>query len=191
MSQFSLDVRSNQAEVLDYLRRELPAKIDSKLAGALNKAMTAAGKQAIKQASTEIGLPAKHIRARTERSRASRKRLRAVTRFAPRGINPYKIGLSAAQALTFYKGPRVGQAFALTVGNGSRQYAVRLPSSRDPSLPRTQAGARRNYRLPVQVLGIFIGNRTIKAFEQALAGVGARTFDDVLDQLVKDINTGR
>jgi len=190
VSQFSIDVRSNAPEVLEYLRREIPRKVDSKIASGLNKAMTAAGKQAIKQASAEIGLPAKYLRARTERSRASRTRLRAITRFAPRGLNPAKIGLSPAQALAFYKGPRLGQAFAMTLANGSRAYAGRLPSSRDPSPPRSAAGARRMYRLPVQVLRIFIGKKTIKAFDQALAGIGARTFDAELEALVKQLNTG-
>lgn len=144
----------------------------------LNRAMTVASKAAIGGAAKAIGIKPKLIRDRTKRTRASARRLIAVTSFAPRGLNPLKIGMTAAQADAFYKGPRApgATAFVMRVGNGSQQAVVRLPGS-VAKKGRDAAGRLKKGRLPVQSIRILIGKETIRRFNRALETQGPEEFD--------------
>jgi len=153
----------------------------------LNRGMTVAGKAAINGAAKAIGIKPKLIRDKTKRTRASQRRLIALTSFAPRGLNPLKIGMTAAQADAFYKGPRApgATAFVMTVGNGSRQVVVRLPGS-VARKGRDSAGRLKKGRLPVQSIRVLIGKETIRRFSQALETEGVDAFEKQVEKYINE-----
>lgn len=182
-------MRINVESNIDAVTRQLlvrdPVLLRRATVSGLNKGMTAAGKIAIKGAAAAVGIAQKWIRQRTKRTRASQRRLTAITSFAPRGLNPLSIGMSVEQADAYYRGPRVAntRAFTMRVSSGSLQVVVRRPSS-TTSTPASGPD-RRRWRLPVQSIRIFIGKETIRRFNEALKNEGVEAFEKAFRDYIR------
>lgn len=182
MAGLRLDVRSNIDSVLADLTGRMPQVIKRATSSGLNVGMRKAQQLTVRAASKKIGVAQKHIRGRMKRSKATRARLVAQTRFNPRGLNPLRLGLSPSQALKFYSGPRVSAPFVMRMPNGSQQIVVRLPQSRNPSPSHTgirssEPGTHRKGRLPVASIRIFIGRTTVDRFVKEIDTSGALAFE--------------
>lgn len=172
-----LDVRSNIRQIVSELGTRDPIMIKRATSSALNKGMAKSQSVAVKAAAKSLRVAQKWIRGRMKRTGARQSRLIAAVTFNPRGLNPLKLGYTPGSALKFYTGRRVGQPFVMTMPNGSRQIVVRLPASQNPNPERGPNGQRRKGRLPVASIRIFIGRKTIKEFEDAMAIEGEAAFE--------------
>lgn len=172
-----IDVRSNIREVISDLGTRQPAVVRRAAASGLNKGMAASVTATVRSIAKDVSVAQKWIRQRFKRRKATRARLIEVANFAPRGLNPKHLGMSPAQALKYYTGPRVSEPFVMRMPNGSEQIVVRLPQSRNPSDERSRTGARRKGRLPVASIRIFIGRDTVDEMIENMNDEGLAAFE--------------
>lgn len=151
------------------------AIVDKAIPRALNKGIQKTRSVAVKEVAPQFKVTQRTIRRTMRIVRASKFTGRALVMFRSRGLNPVKLGLSAAQAEALYKGPKVGQAFLMTVANGSEQYMVRLPKSQSSS-GKDSKGRPRKGRLPVRSIRVRVGEPGVRALEAALKTEGRAAF---------------
>lgn len=154
------------------LNRDL---VDKAIPRSLNKGILKTRSVAVKEIAPQFKVNQREIRRKMFIKRANKFNGRATVFFSPRGLNPVKLGLSAAQADNLYKGPRVGKAFLATMPNGSQQYVVRVPKSTSSS-GRDSKGRLRRGRLPVRSIRVRIGRPGVKALNDALNNEGVQAF---------------
>ena len=174
---FVFSVQAEIEEATRFLRFVERETMDTAAVRALNLGIRRTNTLSVRELAPAIGVAQKYLRARMRIARATRSQLDSAILFSPRGFNPITLGFSPRKAQTFYAGASVGEAFAATMPNGSRQAVLRLPSSVEAEGKDSKGRPRRN-RLPINSIRIRIGKEGIATINRKLQNEGREAFVD-------------